>query len=238
MRKIGGGGLNHNYPETRTWSPFQGCRFDCIYCEYSWKRQARRQKHNCMRCYNYEPHKHPERLNRIPSAPVVFVGGSGDVSFIETDFCFKIIEAIKEHNPRMEKEFYWQSKKPDTFDRFKDKLPDNCILLTTLETNRDKEYRDISKAPLPSERFKQFKELDYPRKVVTVEPVMDFDLNEFSSWLGSLDLEYLWFGFDSHPQKVEYPEPTEEKAQRMVSILKNRYGTEVRGKSLRGVEIR
>lgn len=70
--------VNHNYSKAKTWSVLFGCDFDCIYCEYSWKAQAKRQKQNCMKCYDYKPHKHPERLNRIPSAPIVFVGGSSD----------------------------------------------------------------------------------------------------------------------------------------------------------------
>lgn len=229
---------NHNYPKTRTWSVFQGCHFGCIYCEYSWKRQAKRQKQNCLECYRYEPHKHPEKLNKIPSSPIVFVGGSGDVSFIDTDFCLDVIEAIKNHRPRMKKEFYWQSKEPVTFRRFMDELPENCILLTTLETNRDQGYEEkISGAPLPSERFAQFKDLDYPRKVVTVEPAIAFDSFIFAEQILEIDPEYVWFGFDSHPEKVEYQEPALADAQEFVNNLQS-WGVEVRGKELRGVKLR
>ena len=38
--------------------------------------------------------------------------------------------------------------KPVYFERFLADLPDNVILLTTLETNRDDGYAAISKAPL------------------------------------------------------------------------------------------
>jgi hypothetical protein len=37
-----------------------GCHFDCTYCVPTFKAQARRQKKNCMRCYGYEPHEHPD----------------------------------------------------------------------------------------------------------------------------------------------------------------------------------
>lgn len=52
-----------------------------------------------------------------------------------------------------------------------------------METNRDQGYERISKAPPPTERFRQFLALDYPRKVVTIEPVMDLDLDTFAGWV-------------------------------------------------------
>jgi len=47
-------------------------------------------------------------------------------------------------------------------------------------------------------------------------------------------LEYVWFGYNSNPDKVQLPEPSEEKSQEFVDLLKAA-GVEVRGKSLRGV---
>ena len=112
--------------------------------------------------------------------------------------------------------------------------------MTTLETNRDEGYERVSKAPVPSVRFKDFYELDFPRKVVTIEPVMDFDLDEFFEWMMKLkdqgSLEYVWFGYNSNPDKVQLPEPSEEKAQEFVDLLMAA-GIEVRGKSLRGVVV-
>lgn len=40
----------------KQWNPFVGCKFDCLYCRTSFQRQAKRQKHNCIDCYNYKPH--------------------------------------------------------------------------------------------------------------------------------------------------------------------------------------
>jgi len=121
----------------------------------------------------------------LPSPPsgvkIVFVCGYGDISFCNPKFTLKIIEKIKEHNKRCSyKTHYFQSKRPAYFKEFLSEFPENVILLTTMETNRDSGYRKVSKAPLPSKRYKQFLELDYPRKVVTIEPVMDFDLEVFS----------------------------------------------------------
>jgi len=65
--------------------PFKGCGFACSYCIPSFQLQAKRQKHNCRRCYDYVPHFHPERLDRIPSSPIVFVCGNGDFAFATRD---------------------------------------------------------------------------------------------------------------------------------------------------------
>lgn len=46
------------------WNPWAGCNFGCIYCKTSFQKQAKRQKHRCLDCYNYALHAHPERLNK------------------------------------------------------------------------------------------------------------------------------------------------------------------------------
>jgi hypothetical protein len=171
----------------------------------------------------------------------VFVYGTGDITFYEPTAVRTTFEIIDHHKPRMKKEYYFQSKNPSCFNRYLDwfRSRDDVILLTTLETNRDDWYRQVSRAPFPSIRFKDFYELDYPRKVVTIEPVIDFDMFKFLDWFIQLrdqgTLEYVWFGFDS--KNCGLRDPTNEKAQFFVNHLTNN-GIEVRGKTLRGVKIR
>ena len=231
------------YPDTKTWNPFVGCRHGCVYCIPSFQRQLKRVAGhiNCQDCYDYKPHYHPERLGRIPSSPIIFVCGTGDITFCKGFFVRRIFGAIDEHKQRMEKTYYFQSKNPACFNLYLDWFLENrdkVILLTTLETNRDEGYRDISKAPLPSIRFHDFHDLKYPRKVVTIEPVMDFDLEIMVTWMNMLkvqgSLEYVWFGYDS--KNCGLPEPPIEKAQTFVDMLQD-LGIEVRGKTLRGVTI-
>jgi hypothetical protein len=107
------------------------------------------------------------------------------------------------------------------------------ILLTTLETNKDQGYHAISKAPPPSRRFAQFKSLDYARKGITIEPVMDFDTELFLSWILALKLEFVYLGFNSHPKAVHLPEPSAEKFLEFRRLLQEA-GFEVRDKDLRG----
>lgn len=230
------------YPETKTWNPFLGCLFDCVYCEPSFKKVLRwiSRRNKCQDCRDYRPHYHPERLrtSNIPSAKTIFVFGQGDITFCEPEYVREVFRVIRKHKPKKRKEYYWQSKNPKCLEQYIGEYPRNSILVTTLETNRDEGYELISKAPVPSVRFRDFLGLDYPRKVVTIEPVIDFDLNEFLEWMMALkdqgSLEYIWYGYNSNPDKVQLPEPSEEKAQEFVDLLKEA-GVEVRGKSLRGV---
>lgn len=225
------------YASAETWNPVKGCLFDCAYCKPSFQQQAKRQMHNCSECYEFRPHQHPERLSKIPNAEIVFVGGNGDISFCDPAFVKQIIAAIVKKNKKWpDQVYYFQTKRPEYLAQFVGEYPPNVILVTTLETNRDVGYGAVSKAPPPSKRYAQFKQLQWSRKVVTVEPAMDFDVDEFAEWLISLKPEYVWLGFNSRPRSVSLPEPSKEKMLALAERLK-KAGIEVRGKELWGLEL-
>ena len=228
---------DHMYNNAKTWNPFKGCLFNCIYCKPSFQAQAKRQKHRCMNCYNYVPHIHEDRLGKIPPAEIVFACGNSDISFCDPDFTRRIINAVKHHNVRCPyKTYFFQSKKPQYFEQFRREFPENVIVLTTLETNRDEGYRAIAEAPLPSDRYRQLLNLNYPRKVVTIEPVLDFDLDIFSRWILDLAPEYVWIGYNSRPKQVILPEPSKEKLLEFINVLHSS-GVRIKGKDLRGLVV-
>ena len=176
------------------------------------------------------------RLADIPSADIVFVCGNGDISFCSPEYIRRIIEAIRNHRGKRKQTFYLQSKKPECLSPFLTLLSENVIVVSTLETNRDEGYSAISKAPVPSERFRQFLALDHPRKVVTIEPVLEFDTEVFADWIARIKPEYVWLGLNSRSAEVKLPEPSPEKLKAFASILVSS-GIEVRGKHLRGLEM-
>ena len=89
------------YADAKTWSPFKGCAFDCLYCGPSFQRQAKRQKNLCGDCYTYTPHCHDDRLKRVPSAQIIFVCGNADISLCPSDFTRRIIERVKDNSGRL-----------------------------------------------------------------------------------------------------------------------------------------
>ena len=221
------------YANTKTWNPFKGCGYDCSYCEPTFKKQAKRQEHNCTKCYNYEPHIHRDRLKTVPSAENIFVAGNADLAFCPKDFIGEIIERIVEHNKRCPyKTYFFQSKKPEIFTDFVQDFPENTVLLTTLETNRDEGYEKVSNAPLPSERHKQFPNLNYPRKVVTIEPLMACDPEKFSQLIVDIKPEYVWLGFNSKPESAPLPEPSYDDLLLLIDEL-NRQQVRIRFKEMR-----
>jgi len=195
------------YSGTKTWNPFRGCDFGCVYCVPSFQAQAKRLKQLCSKCYTYEPHTHPERLEKIPREQTIFVCGNGDLSFCDPEYTRLILDAI-EKKARPGQEFYLQSKQPENFKQFLP-LDEKYIFVTTLETNRDNGYQEISKAPVPTERFKQFAALDHSRKILTIEPVMAFDLDLFLEMIKTVNPEKVWLGINSRSKQCNLPEPSE-----------------------------
>ena len=226
---------SHMYDNTASWNPFKGCRFDCVYCKYGFRLGSKRLNNRCMDCYNYVPRYHPKRLKTVPPEEGILVCGDADISFCKPEFTGQIIESIKKHNKRRPyKTYYFQSKRPECFQPFLSQFPTNIILVTTLETNRDRRYEAISKAPAPGKRYEQFKKLAYERKAVSIEPMMDFDTETFLSWMQAIKPEHIWLGFNTHPKQVQIPEPSESKILEFMGMLKAE-GIRIREKELRGL---
>jgi hypothetical protein len=228
------------YAETKTWNPFLGCKYDCIYCKPSFQatiaRFTRLSGRDCDACLQYQPHEHPERLVRIPSARIIFVFGDGDITFTRPEFVGFTIQKIKECLLRgARKTFYFQSKNPACFNQYLDDLrpiEGQVVLVTTLETNRDEGYDLISKAPLPYKRFMDFLWLPWKRKIVTIEPVMNFDLELLVKMIREIRPEAVYLGYNSRPLKVQLPEPEPAKFWALQQALSQ--FTEVRLKETRG----
>lgn len=197
----------------KQWNPHVGCNHECKYCGSSFQAQLKRYgKKNCQLCYNFEPHGHQSRLTQsLPKTSYmqfIFTSASGDIASCPTDFLEKIIGRI-EKDPG--KNFLIQSKDPSTFNRVV--FPSNVILGTTIETNRDSLYEGIAKAPSPSQRFEDFAKVDHPLKMVTIEPVIDFDLDTMVEWMKKIKPCMVWLGYDS--KKNNLPEPELKKVREL-----------------------
>lgn len=193
------------------WNPFVGCRFDCSYCKSSFQAQAKRQKHRCIKCYNYEPHEHPERLEqRLPKTgymQFIFTCSMGDISFCSTAYLERIVDRIRREP---DKTFLIQSKNPKTFEGVE--WPNNVILGTTIET--DKEIIGYySKAPSVMKRALDFSKIDHRYKMITCEPVMDFCISALLGLINIINPCIVWLGYDS--KKNNLPEPSIEKFQQL-----------------------
>jgi hypothetical protein len=108
--------------------------------------------------------------------------------------------------------YLFQSKNPGRFVEFLGLLPKNSIIATTLETNRD---YCVSEAPKSSQRYQDFLSISYHRKMVSIEPILDFDLEEFLMWIKRICPEFVSIGADSKNNNLQEPSP--DKIKKLIS---------------------
>ena len=208
----------------KQWNVFVGCKYDCLYCRKSFQAQMKRQKpmidkngkkRGCQKCYDYEPHFHEERLNdKLPKTSgdeFIWVGSSGDIAFIRYPDMIKILNKIEEYPNRT---FFFQTKDPTVYYNYI--FPKNIMLGITLESNIS--YKTITDAPTPYYRYISFLRLDHPRKVITIEPILDFNLSIFIFWIRDVNPERVYIGYDT--KKCNLPEPSLRKTKILIEELK------------------
>jgi uncharacterized Fe-S cluster-containing radical SAM superfamily protein len=206
------------YKDVETWNPHYGCNFNCIYCKPSFQAKAYWQHKNCGL---YTPHIHRERLDKIPNAKVIFVCGDSDIYWCPFEYGKEIVETMNKNN-RTDRIWLLQSKKPSCFKQYLDILPKNTYIGTTLETNKDEGYEKISNAPKPSERYREFKDLEWDKKYITIEPIMSFDKEEFVNWIVDINPDFVFIGYNSHPNEVCLPEPSMDETIELIHELRVR----------------
>ena len=106
----------------------------------------------------------------------------------------------------------FQSKNPWRFDDFT--LPSKVILGTTMETNW---VNAFSVAPPVLERHDAMKHYQV-RKMVSIEPIMDFDLKQFVSMIHNINPSFVSVGADSKGHNL--PEPSKEKTLELIKQLR------------------
>ena len=202
---------------TKTWNPVTGCLH---YCKYCWARRLALTKLKNTKKYRngFSPQIHENEFRKRFNGDFVFVCDMGDLfgDWVPREWILKVIEHIKKFP---DTDFLFLTKNPKRYHEFIDYFPENAILGATIETNRDDLYRkhDISKAPLPSERYKAMKTLDWPKKFVSIEPILEFDLEMFSKWIREIRPIMVYVGYDNYNNGL--PEPCLEKTLRLIKEL-------------------
>ena len=221
-----------------TWNPHPGCEHNCIYC---YSPEIYRRYNKCDLCEAFVPHPHEGRLKHPPMfkpGETWFVESMGDFAFVPKAYKEWIIEILATH-PKTT--FYLQSKNPERaflppyiFHEFDVEFPDNVVLGTTIETN---EYPRmfISEAPYPVFRKHALQQISHKRKYVTVEPILDFDLDVMIEWIKEIAPEFVYVGYLNpvwKAKKLQIPEPPLEKTEKLINEL-NEKVAEVRLKTMR-----
>jgi hypothetical protein len=146
----------------------------------------------------------------------IFVGSSCDMfaSDIPREWIEFTFEKCRKHNNK----YFFQSKDTGSMFYFEDFLGDlNCSVCTTIETNRF--YESVMcRSPRPETRLfwfsKVFKRCD---KYVTIEPIMDFDLEPMVELIKSCNPIQVNLGSDSGGNNL--PEPSKSKVLDLIVEL-------------------
>jgi DNA repair photolyase len=145
----------------------------------------------------------------------IFVGSSCDM-FANMIDRFWIESILKHCNTHNENKYLFQTKNPLLFRHFDLLDHIDCVLCTTIESNRF--YRNIMcQSPHPYTRSFAMNEITNKRKFVTIEPIMDFDLDEMIEFIKRCDPEQVNIGADSGAHKL--PEPPVDKIIELVDAI-------------------
>jgi len=188
---------------THTWNPIKGkCYHDCLYC-YMKKWGEQKPIHLDEK----------ELKTDLGNNNFIFVCSGCDMfaSDISHEWINRIIEYCKKYNNK----YLFQTKNPTRI--YDGMLPDNSIICTTIETNRWY-FNVMNNAPRPKYRAKSlWLNIKEYKKYITIEPIMDFDINTLLRWVKLCEPIQVNIGADSKGHNL--PEPPKEKIFQLIEEL-------------------
>ena len=201
---------------THTWNPIKG---KC--------------PHNCEYCYMKRFPLNPVRLDEsefntnLGGGNTIFVGSSCDMfaEEISEDWILKVFAYCDKYKDNT---YIFQTKNPLRFADFEYIFPDSSIMLgTTIETNYNFRESVTHNAPPPLERKRAMQLLHEKYDVfLSIEPVMEFDVDILSHWIKSIHPKFVSIGADSKNHGLL--EPSKGDINALVESLKSWGSIEVK----------
>lgn len=186
---------------SHTWNTVKGtCNHDCSYCYVK-------------RWGNLNPVRFDEKelRTKLGNGNFIFVGSSNDM--FASDVSKEWIQRTIDHCNLFDNQYLFQTKNPSRLLEFE--LPLNSVVCTTIESNRF--YPEImNNSPRPSARAEAMSRIDLP-KYVTIEPILEFDMDELVELIKSCNPIQVNIGADSGNHKL--PEPNREKVLLLIDKL-------------------
>jgi protein gp37 len=186
-----------------TWNPVRGkCIHDCSYC--SIKSISKR----------FDKPQEPIHLveselkTNLGEGKTIFVGSSCDLfaKDVPSEWISKVLRHCKNFDGN---KYLFQTKDPSRFPDFTGEYPTNTFYGTTIETNRE---NDLANAPTRESRADWMRECRSKHKIVTIEPIMKFDLEKFVIMIRKINPEWVNIGCDSKGNGLEEPSRAEVDA--------------------------
>ena len=196
----------------KTWNPVIGCLHGCSYCwakRFALERLSNTEKYKA----GFAPKLAENDLCKRFRNQFVFVSDMGDLfgEWVPKEWILRVIEATR-NSPSSD--FLFLTKNPSRYEEFVHLCQKNIVLGATIETNRS---YDFSKAPPVAERAKAMIDLKYGRKFISIEPIMDFDLEIFAGWIKEIAPIRAAVGYDNWSNCL--PEPSLSKTLKLIKRL-------------------
>jgi DNA repair photolyase len=199
-----------------TWNPQTGCLFDC-YNHMCWAKRlitTRLKDSPKYKDCGFKPtfHQDKEITKQFHEGEFIFISSMGDISFASQGARMQIFTRIYNNQKTT---FLFCTKNPAIYKDYPHF--NNVYYGATIETNRD--TSKFSKAPLPEDRYKALMELPQNyKRFLSIEPIMDFDMYEFTKMVVDITPKIVEIGADS--QRNNLPEPSGEKVKVFMESLK------------------
>jgi len=192
------------------------CPYQCKYC---YVQDLKRRNEVIRKKYSGKPflcHNELKKgFGRRDSSKIWFIGTMTDM-FAESVPPTLIETVLSRLRQFPETTFLFQSKNPERFTEFE--FPRKSILCTTIESNLD--YPGMSLAPKVKERAGWIAAAGMEKELpimITVEPILDFNVKKFTELLLVAGLYQVNIGADSKGNKL--PEPSWEKVTELIAEL-------------------
>jgi hypothetical protein len=191
-----------------------------------------RLKHSSRYQDGFTPRLINEELKRrFHPGEFILVGYMGDISFATKEEIGFILADTIEVFP--ETNFLFCTKNPAIYSTWgliypsaPSTLPENLYLGTTIESNID---HKLSKSPIPWDRYVVMANLDHSHKFVSIEPILDFDMNMMVLMMRNIKPEIVEVGYDNYGNRL--PEPPLDKTLELITRLER--FTTVKKKTIR-----
>ncbi len=188
---------------THTWNVIKGkCPHDCSYCYMKEFPQG---------ALRFDE---KELKTDLGEGNFIFVGSSCDM-FAQEISPFWISKVLDHCKKYPKNKYLFQTKNPiRLFSNIED-FPNDSILGTTIETNRD--YLIYNKSVSPVRERAKAMSMIFGKLMVTIEPIMDFDLESFVEMIKEVKPDFVNIGADSKEHNL--PEPSWDKVQLLIKEL-------------------
>ncbi len=192
------------------------------FCTHTWNVLKGKCQHNCSYCY-MEQHRlkslrfdNKEMKTDLGKGNFIFVGSSTDM-FADNVPEHWINSVLSRTALYTKNKYLFQSKNPKRFKEFSHWFYENrTILGTTIETNQEDLIIKHTGAPLVVDRVEAMMKLPF-EKMVTLEPLMDFDVVSLVALIKMTHPKWVNIGADSKGHGL--PEPPASKIRALISEL-------------------